>query len=256
MNQPANLFSAPDQDQETSEELLNLLFSGQNEVLFSDEEGSLPDSFAGNKAPALGRNGRIGIQLLPEDAFDPDSPEYFIFMSIFSAINYAIGKRHPGKRTTRRQDLQELALEWLFVPNQQDSNGLSFDLGCASLDVRPNLIRTRLHFEFYKRMMSGFRLPFLSCRLPDRFRLEGQGVAGDLGEDILSELWTQPGYRADLFKVVIAPENEEQFNLAIDGLDANGNLAIKSGLMYFTGRNPLTMKFGARFNWAHLTGLD
>lgn len=260
MNEPVtldNLFPATAQD--TGEELISLLFSGENEVLFSDEEGVLPDSFAGNKAPALGRNGRIGIQLLPENAFDPDSTEYFVFMSIFSAINYALGKRppgKPGKKASKHQNLQELALEWLFVPNEQDSNGLSFDLGCASLDARPNLIRTRLHFEFYKRMMSGFRLPFLSCRLPDRFRLEGRGVAGDLGEDMLSELWMQPGYRADLFREIIAPSNDGQFNAALDGLDANGNLAIKNGLVYFTGRNPITMKFGSRFNWTHLTGLD
>ncbi|WP_297505899.1 hypothetical protein [Ferrovum sp.] len=260
MNHPESLadlfpdYAKPEQN--TDEDLLNLLFSGQNEVLFSDEEGVLPDSFAVNKAPAPGRNGRIGIHLSPEDAFDPDSQEYFVFMSIFSAINKALGKASARKKANNWQDLQQLALEWLFVPSVQDTNGLSFDLGCASMDVRPNLVRTRLHFEFYKRMMSGFRLPFLTCRLPGRFRLEGQGVAGDMGEDILSELWMQPGYRADLFKEVIAPADEKQFNLAIDGLNANGNLAIKNGLIYFTGRNPITMKFGSRFNWAHLTGLD
>ncbi|WP_297502726.1 hypothetical protein [Ferrovum sp.] len=260
------LFKEPEPpvaEQEYSEEekegLLNFLFSGSNEVLFSDEEGVLsPDTFAGNKAPSLGKNGRKGIRLLPEDAFDPDTQEYFVFMSIFSAILTALGRKskNPLSMSQQETNLQQLALEWLFVPNVQDTNGLTFELGCASLDVRPNLIRTRLHFEFYKRMLSGIRLPFLSCRLPPRFRLEASGIAGDLGEDILTELWMQPGYRADLFKQIIDPPSNEEFNHAIDSLDANGNLAIKNGLIYFTGRNPITLRYGTRFNWTHLTGLD
>lgn len=248
--QPAML----DYSDEETDGLINFLFSGQNDILFSDEEGVLsPDTFAGNKAPALGKNGRKGIRLLPEDVYDPESQDYFVFMSIFAAIISSLGRK---SRSSTRNDLQELALEWLFVPNTPDSNGLTFELGCDSLDVRPNLIRTRLHFEFYKRMISGIRLPFLSCRLPARFRLEGAGIAGDMGEDMLTELWMQPGYRADLFKKVIEPQSDTEFNRAMDALDANGNIAIKNGLVYFTGRNPITLKYGTRFDWTDLTGLD
>lgn len=218
-------------------DLLMALFSGQGELLACDTENSVNDTTVFN-IPGLGKNGNVG-RITIEDF---NGEEMFAFDALYRTIKDAI---------KLKSDNRDLAIEWLFVPNMETPSGLTFALCCTALDARENLLRTRTQYEFYLKGIVT-RLPFLSDSVPDAFELEAAGIGGDVAVDMISLLWQNPGLRADYFRNTFSEIEESLFRRITLDLECVGLIAMKNGCWYFTGRNPLIMRFGSRFNWTQV----
>lgn len=218
--------------------LLITLFSGQGELIMQDNEDSSVKNFTIFNTPSTGKNGLPG-QITGEDY---DGEEFFAFSSLFNGVRNATLLR------AKDQD-RESAIEWLFAPNQDNGYGLSYGLCCTALSVRENLIRTRIQYElFLKGIIT--RLPFLCENVPDSFELEAAGIGGDDATDMIAALWKNPGLRADYLRSLFSSIEERLYQRITLDLECNGLIAKKNGCWYFTGRNPLIMRFGSNFNWS------
>ena len=220
------------------EDLLLTLFSGQGELIVQESDQASVSGYAVFNEPSTGKNGLPGRIT----SLDYEGEELFAFSSLFFAIrNATILKIKENQRA--------LALGWLFVPNQLNQHGLSYSLCCTALSVRDNLIRTRTLYElFLKGIMT--KLPFMADDVPDAFELEAAGIGGDDATNMLSALWKNPGLRADYFRLMFSEISEDRFRRITLDLECNGLIALKNGCWFFTGRNPLIMKFGSNFNWS------
>ena len=219
--------------------LLLTLFSDQGELLFSDAESSVKD-FTAFKIPTSGKNTAKNSVKLTEFTGE----EAFAFASLYQNIRAAtqIKTLSPDRLN---------AVEWLFVPNTEDCNGLTFELCCAAFSAREGLLRIRTHYEFYSNNII-LRLPFLASSIPDSIDLEAAGIGGEAGQDIVSLLWQNPGIRADHFETFFSNIKNSEFQRLTLDMECNGLIAMKNGCWYFTGRNPLIMRFGSEFDWTKI----
>lgn len=215
------------------EGLLLTLFSGQGELIVCDTESSVANT-AAFKVP---KNIKTNVGKITEEDFTGE--ELFAFLTLHEHIRDAIQIKDNNR---------DSAMNWLFVPNQEANNGLTFALCCAVFSARENLLRTRVQFELYMKSIVT-KLPFLSCPIPESLDLEAAGIGGDDAQNIVSLLWQNPGLRADYFQKAVDLDEKMFRRITLD-LECSGLIAMKNGCWYFTGRNPLILRFGSRFSWS------
>lgn len=215
--------------------LLMALFAESGDLLISDTPESI-DKMTIFNIPNH-EQGR------PEKAINLDDfskEESTAFLSLYQNIREAI---------RMKADRREHAVNWIFVPNFENDYGLTFSLCCTALSVREGLLRTRTQYEFYTKGIIT-KLPFLAVAPPESFDLEAGGVGEEAAQDMIYLLWNNPGLRADYFRDSFKELDETLFQKVTLDLECNGLIAMKSGCWYFTGRNPMVMKFGTGFDWA------
>lgn len=145
------------------------------------------------------------------------------------------------------------ALEWIFVPNVEDKDSLTFLLCCGALGARSYLIQVRLQYQFYDSCLPlPAPLPFLAASIPEGLCSEILCFGGELSLDIAKEIWFRPGIRADLLRDMFSYVPNREFLLATELIEEHGIIGLKMGYWFFTGRQPdsLPIQIRNRFHWS------
>lgn len=223
----------------------DMLFGGAGQSLYVDEEmGAVPSGRIGEAAAEEEAGPRI------DDEDFLEGPERAAFLALKAAVRAATNVNSSVPARTK-------AMEWLFVPDTDDTQHLTCRLCCQGLGIRESVFHARLMFQFYKNSVCPPPLPFLAVPIPSWFVGEIVYHVGDGGLTIAKVLWDQPGFRADLLRTRFAEMNIKSFDMAMDALESRGFVAIKSGCWFFTGRNPTilaSLQAQRRFTWSSEMG--
>ena len=189
------------------------------------------------------------------DATDyEDGPEREAFERIKKAVRAA-----SNVNSTDAQRIK--ALEWIFVPNLEDKDSLTFSLCCGALGARPYLIQVRLQYQLYWACIPlPAPLPFLAASIPESLCSEILCFGGELSLDVAKEIWFRPGIRADMLRDMFAHSSQQistdatnrEFLLATELIEERGIIGLKMGYWFFTGRQPdaLPIHVRSRFHWS------
>lgn len=175
-----------------------------------------------------------------------DGPERVAFERIKKAVRAA-----SNVNSTDAQRIK--ALEWIFVPNSEDKDSLTFSLCCGALGARPYLIQVRLQYQLY---LACLPLPaplhFLASSIPESLCSEILCFGGELSLDVAKEIWFRPGIRADLLRDMFSHAPNRDFMLATELIEECGIIGLKMGYWFFTGRQPdaLSVHVRNRFHWS------
>jgi hypothetical protein len=183
-----------------------------------------------------------------------EGAERFAFVQIKTAVRQACNvNTSPAKRMT--------AAEWVFVPDAENDNKITFTLCCRALGIREFVLQVRLQYQFYKAsIIYPQPLPFLAVTVPEVLCSEILYYVGERGLMIAKDIWDWPGYRADLLKhrhTKTLSEHgvamtEQEYDKAVREMEVNGFIGISHGFWFFTGRNPEMMSATRRrlFSWS------
>lgn len=178
------------------------------------------------------RRRRIGIYIptFTEDDFEagPQREAYLLLRDNVRACYLT----NPGDRD------REFALRWVFEGDE--STPFSFDLCCRVLSADPQVIRTRLQYEFYLRWKVA-SAPFnnFAAPLPERLYSHAWFAAGSDGVLLAALVWSWPGVDADrLYERAIMQKrfDEPKFMSLLERLDERGVLQSHGDNWYATGR--------------------
>lgn len=124
------------------------------------------------------------------------------------------------------------SLDWVFTP-QADELGITFRLCCRVLAVRSWLLRTRVHFQFFKKGVTfSETMPFMTVPVPGLIASETLYATSDEGLRLVSRAWMQPGMKLG----ELAPTKEDACLLW--QLEEKGIVGEHGERWYVTGRNP------------------
>lgn len=129
------------------------------------------------------------------------------------------------------------AAQWVFGPTLGD---WSFDRCCDVLGARKDVIRLRIHYEFWRRWyVFPVEFPFMIDPVPESVAGEIYIMSGDEGYDLARAAWNQPGIRsADLLKQASRGQISERYHFALERLCDRYMLSQQNDCWYLTGRNP------------------
>lgn len=170
-----------------------------------------------------------------------DPAQHFLFVRLKQHIRDACNvNSNPATRSK--------ALEWIFVPGESDSKGLDFDHTCLALGARPDVMRTRTNHQLWKaNILLSAPLPFLAHPPPLALMSEIATVLGhDAPGKVAREAWYWPSIPALDLRQRFGHMPSEKYRATLDGLTAEGYLAISTGRVYFVGRNPSLLPKAAR----------
>lgn len=133
------------------------------------------------------------------------------------------------------------AIEWFFtsVDNGKD---VTFDLCCQALGARIDVVRLRIHYEFFLRWwIAPEEFPFLTVPVPDTIDGEVAYVAGEIGRDLATVAWNMPGITTE--KLLAEVGGGANAEMALAKLEEKFILCNQSaGNWYLTGRNPYLLR--------------
>lgn len=133
------------------------------------------------------------------------------------------------------------AIEWFFssVDNGTD---VTFSLCCQALGARIDVVRLRIHYEFFLRWwIAAEEFPFLTVPVPDTIDGEVAYVAGEIGRDLATVAWNSPGITTE--SLLAAVGHSPKAVDALHRLEEKFILCNQSaGNWYLTGRNPYLLR--------------
>ena len=129
------------------------------------------------------------------------------------------------------------AAQWVFG---RSFGEWTFENCCAVLGARIDVIRLRVHYEFWLRWYCfPVDFPFMIDPVPDAVADEIFIISGDEGSDLARAAWMQPGIRSfDLLRHASRGRNEDKYRYALEMLADKYILSQKNDCWYLTGRNP------------------
>jgi hypothetical protein len=129
------------------------------------------------------------------------------------------------------------AAQWVFGRTAGD---FCFENCCLALGVRKDVLRLRVHYEFWRRwFIFPVEFPFLIDPVPDTVEGEIYVVAGEEGYELAKAAWLQPGIRsAALIAQVALPGREDKARAALMQLSERYIMSQQGDAWYLTGRNP------------------
>lgn len=227
--------------------LFNMLFENEGKTLYVDHSLGEPISDTNFfTEESLGKNGS-GQMRYDENDFECQPA----FLALKAEISKIINRRTKPEERMR-------ACEWVFIPNLENEDGISMELCCQALQIRPQLIRVRTQYELYKNgVVFDCPLPFLSVKLPEYFALEILGIFTDeIAVTAAEIIWSYPGIRADRLPALLEDSiGREALSEMLLAMERRGIISISGGHWFFTGRNPELMKQSACFHWTKIQGL-
>jgi len=133
------------------------------------------------------------------------------------------------------------SIHWFFA-GDDDGRTPTFDLCCAALDVRADVLRLRLHYEFFLRWWIAPKpFPFMTVPVPSLIAAEIAYICPELGRDLAFLAWTRPGIHTQTLIDELGQEAKVRRDLA--RLDERLMLCEQGeGHWYLTGRNPLLLR--------------
>ena len=184
------------------------------------------------------REGRQVLKKITIEDFD-SREERIAFLAIEKHKTDLFGH----KATTQNR---KTAIEWFFA--HADDGGLTFNVCAALLDSRPDVLRLRIHYEFWLRwMVFSEEFPFMTVPIPEIIRGEILYNSNMHGVEVAQEAWLQPGLSTEalLMKASGAGRLEDvpsDYKKAVDLLETCYILSIQHEGWYLTGRNPLLQR--------------
>lgn len=178
------------------------------------------------------RRRRIGIYIptFTEDDFE-EGPQREAYLLLRDNVR-ACYLSNPGERD------REFALRWVFEGD--DSTPFSFDLCCRVLSTDPQVLRTRLQYEFYLRWkVATHAFNEYAAPLPERLYSHAWFAAGSDGALITALVWSWPGIDADTLSARMGkqkPIEPSRFMGLLERLDEQGVLQSHGDNWYATGR--------------------
>lgn len=191
------------------------------------------------------REGRQALKKVTVEDFD-SREERIAFLAIEKHKVDLFG--HKANYKSRRS-----AVEWFFC--HMDDGGLTFDLCARLLDSRPDVLRLRIHYEFWLRwMVFSDEFPFMTVPVPDIIRGEILYNANTEGLEVAQEAWLQPGISTDALLLKASGADSissvpEKYKRALDLLESAYILSIQHEGWYLTGRNPLLQRLDLEKNY-------
>lgn len=143
--------------------------------------------------------------------------------------------------TASKPEQRWRSIEWFFtcVDNGAD---VTFDLCCQALGARIDVVRLRIHYEFFLRWwIAPEEFPFMTVPVPDTIDAEVAYIAGEIGRDLATVAWNMPGITTEqlLSSVGAGPGAQH----ALTKLEEKFILCNQSaGNWYLTGRNPYLLR--------------
>lgn len=185
------------------------------------------------------RKGRLGIGAAMANEFD-DPGEQIAYLMIQERV------RNCFIDSASKKEYKD-GLDWVFTP-LPDKHGRTFSECCEVLRVRPWLIQTRVHFQFYRKgIIFEEEMPFETIPMPEIVRAESAYYGGDEGFIIANMAWMQPGISHQTIATTKKAVN------AIYKMEEKGIMTEYGGCWYTTGRNPFLLEFARKsISWSSL----
>ncbi|ABO59653.1 hypothetical protein LA345_41055 (plasmid) [Burkholderia vietnamiensis] len=170
------------------------------------------------------------LRNLTEEDFEPGM-ERLSFQIIKANVEALFDKKRKAADHVK-------AAQWVFGRTFGD---FSFQQCCETLCARKDVIRLRVHYEFWRRWyVFPVEFPFMIDPVPDAVEGEVYIVAGDEGYDLARVAWLQPGIRsAALLEEASAGENVDRYRHALELLAERYLMSQQADSWYLTGRNPM-----------------
>lgn len=129
-----------------------------------------------------------------------------------------------------------------FFTYSDDGESLTFDLCCRTLSARIDVIRLRIHYEFFLRwFVSPVDFPFLTVPVPEIIEGEIAYVGGPEGRRLATLAWNKPGITTG--ELLERAGDTPSTRNALVNLEERFILCQQSeGYWYLTGRNPYLMR--------------
>ncbi|AQH06012.1 hypothetical protein A9R05_44520 (plasmid) [Burkholderia sp. KK1] len=185
-----------------------------------------------NTGPVRRRKKDDTLRNLSAEDFEPGM-ERLSFEIIKANVDCLFDKR-------RKAADHAAAAQWVFGRTLGDVN---FASCCATLGTRKDVLRLRIHYEFWRRWYAfPVEFPFLIDPVPEAVAGEIEIVAGDEGYDLARTAWLQPGIRsADLLREASGGENKniDRYRRALELLAERYLMSAQGDSWYLTGRNPM-----------------
>lgn len=197
------------------------------------------------------REGRQALKKVTIEDFDTRE-ERISFLAVEKHKIDLFG--HKAKTDDRKS-----AVRWFFC--QEDHGGLTFDMCCDVLESRPDVVRLRIHYEFWLRwMVFPYEFPFMTVPVPAILRPEILFYAGEYGLEVAQEAWMQPGINAEGLLTKAAgvsrlSEVPKDYTTALDLLEAKYLMSPQHDGWYLTGRNPLLQRLDIEKHMGRNMGL-
>lgn len=216
---------------------------GEVGVLLGEEDLGLTSSpnqesalAALSNIPHLGRIRKrkkdTALRTFTEDDFE-NQIEKLSFRTIKNAADILFDKK------AKVDDIME-ALLFLFGRTDQD-DVFNFDNCCKALSTRNDVLRLRIHFEFWRTWkVFPMEFPFLIDPVPSYIEGEIYYKAGDEGYDLAKAAWRKPGIQsAELIEEASGGENTDDYLKALQLLSDSYIMSQQNDCWYLTGRNPI-----------------
>ena len=219
----------------------------------SDEEGDLgahhdhqaSDYAARSHLPVLETKAQKRIDRISTDDFE-EGAERQACMIIMSYMSMLFPDTLPGRgrKSTKPKDIEEVKQAINFLFGRTQSGDMNFDLCCQVLQARRDVLRMRIHYEFWLRqIVFSKEFPFMIDPLPFRIENEALEIALEPGLIIASICWKHPGIEYSNL-INLAAERGISLHAATDALDRLDAAHLVSSFVdywYLTGRNPFRM---------------
>lgn len=184
------------------------------------------------------REGRQALKKITVDDFDTREER----------VSFLAVEKHKTDLFGHKSSLEKrkTAIEWFFC--HADDDGLTFPACCSLLDSRPDVLRLRIHYEFWLRwMIFAEEFPFMTVPVPEIIRGEVMYNAGINGVEVAQEAWMQPGLTTETLlmrSAGVSSYNQvpSDYKKALDILESNYSMSVQHEAWYLTGRNPLLQR--------------
>ncbi|HHN1486346.1 TPA: hypothetical protein ACRNDU_005634 [Pseudomonas aeruginosa] len=231
----ANLFEGLDAfDLDNAADDAQVDFLGTDETVvesypFAEELGLAALNNLSNLGAQRRKLKKDELRRLDEEDFE-DGVTRLAFRIIKANVEALFAKKLPT-------DVYVTAAQWVFGPTLGD---WAFDKCCEVLGARKDVIRLRIHYEFWRRWyVFPVEFPFMIDPVPEAVADEIFILAGDEGYDLARVAWGQPGIRsADLLALASGGNVTEAYRSALERLSDRYMLSQQNDCWYLTGRNP------------------
>lgn len=197
-----------------------------SEVTFSIDKEFNPSSF-GHLSSCDAEEKRL-IQVTVED-FEVE--EAFAVQLMMKHIRNSFLK-------SASDNARKHAIEWIFVGTARE-NEVDFETCCYCLGVREHVLKTRIHYEFYRRWTVFSDFPFLTKPMPEDLANELLFQCGYEGLDLARHAWYFPGI--DINEMLSRESGRYSLPMmhqTIESMTQRGFISMRVDNVYCTGRNP------------------
>ena len=223
------------------------------EKLSSPSEGDIPQ-------PRRRRRAETLTKITAEDFNEGAERNSFLIIDRLAELLFS-------KKSTPAEIDRAITFFFTIEDNGED---LTFPLCCQVLNARCDVLRLRLHYEWWLRgtIFTG-PFPFLTVPVPDTISGEITYYSGAAGYALARECWVQPGITEDELIACVAELDDyapAKLRESLTILENRLLMSCQAERWYVTGRNPMLLNMkaeelyggqllrGGTYHWSRLFG--